>query len=130
MTAPMTHRLETPSEIRNGQRQFAYAARAHVGEFNAAKDPSRQIVRLMPKAKLSSLPLNQRAKAAVTATISDSAPIPKTSRPTAISQRCPDATVIAGPIKQRTAKIIKERLSPIRSIKTPPITTVKMFGKL
>ena len=36
---------------------------------------------LMPKAKLSSLPLNQRASAVVTATICDSAPSPTRVRP-------------------------------------------------
>src|SRR6202140_877860 len=116
MTAPITHKLETPRAIRKGHRQFAYAARAQVGEFRAANEPSRQMVRLMPKAKLNSLPLNHRAKAAVTATISDSAPMPKINRPTAISQRCPEATVIAGPIKHRTAKSIKDFRTPIRSI--------------
>ncbi len=101
-----------------------------MGEFSAAKVPSRAIVRLMPKAKLNSFPLNHRASAAVTATISDSAPMPKMSRPVAISQRCPDATVIAGPIKQSTPKIINDRRNPIRSIRTPPMTTVNMLGKL
>ena len=78
---------DRPSAIRNGQRQLAYAARAQVGEFSAANEPRRQMVRMTPKAKLSSLPLNQRASAATTATFKDSAPMPKMSRPAAITRR-------------------------------------------
>ena len=84
----------------------------------------------MPKAKLSSLPLNHFARAVVTATFSDSAPMPKMRRPAAMSQSCADATVIAGPMTQRTPKIISDLRSPRRSIMKPPISTVKMFGKL
>ena len=48
--------------------------------MSAATDARRAIVRLIPKAKLSSLPRNHFARAVVTATIIDSAPRPKTVR--------------------------------------------------
>ena len=40
------------------------------------------------------------------------------------------AAVMAGPTKESTAKIINDFRSPIRSITNPPMTTVKMLGKL
>src|SRR5271166_2471975 len=110
----MTQNTEKPREIRNGHRQFAYAARAHVGELRAAKDPRRQIVRFMPKAKLSSLPLNHRARAAVTATFKDSAPIPKMSRPAAMIQSAPEEAVMAGPSRHKTPKIMSDLRRPRR----------------
>ena len=59
------------------------------GELSAATDASRAIVRLIPKAKLSSLPLNHFASAVVTATIIDSAPSPSTVRPAIITGALP-----------------------------------------
>ena len=43
------------------------------------------MVRLMPKAKLSSRPLNHLASAVVTATINGSAPTPRKKRATSIT---------------------------------------------
>src|ERR1700730_8463466 len=124
------HRAENPSSMRKGLRQLEYAQRAQVGELSAAKVPRRDAVRFNPKAKLNSLPRNQRARAVVTATFNDSAPIPKMRRPVAIRGRCPDAAVIAGPTNERIAKIMSAFRNPIRSMMKPPMTTVKMLGKL
>ena len=62
---------------------------AQLGELSAAKEPRRAIVRFTPKAKQSSLPRNHFAMAVVTATMSDSAPRPNTSRPAAITAIVP-----------------------------------------
>ncbi len=95
-----------------------------------ANEPSRAIVRFTPKAKLSSLPRNQRAMPTVTATISDSAPIPKISRPAAMTSNSPVAAVTAAPTKQSTPNSSVAFLTPIRSMMIPPIRTMMMFGKL
>src|ERR1700730_14629990 len=130
MAAPTTHRDEKGIAISKGVRQLDLSYRVQVGELSAAHVPSRDAVRFNPKAKLSSFPLNQRASAVTTATFSDSAPIPKISRPVAMTDKCPDMTVIAGPIKQSTPKNISDFRRPIRSMMMPPIKTVKMLGKL
>ena len=62
---------------------------AQVGEFWASHEPARAIIRLMPKAKLSSLPRNHFATAVVTATMSDSA--------------APRWYIVAGPPNQTSA---------------------------
>ncbi len=122
--------MPTATEMRSGPCQWANSGLAQLGELSAANEPSRAMVRLMPKAKLSSLPLNQRAMAQVTATMSDSAPRPKTRRPAAIVTRSPLAAVSAAPALHSTAKIKVARRTPIRSISRPPSSTMNTFGTL
>ena len=113
------------------------------------------MVRFTPKAKLNSLPLNQRAMAVVTATMSDSAPRPKTRRPAAITLMsgatgsAPNSlsrpftirpsgaragisgkAVTAAPAKQMIPNSSVDFLVPMRSMITPPMSTMMMFGKL
>ena len=113
------------------------------------------MVRLIPNAKLSSLPLNHRAMAVVTATMSDSAPSPKIRRPATIDASTRDSTskpkmdpshdtsaarganagrsgqaVTAAPRKQIAPNSRVERLVPMRSMMIPPIRTITMLGKL
>ena len=116
------------------------------------------MVRLRPNARLSSFPLNQRAMAVVTATISDSAPRPNSSRPAAITATCSTwltsktqpktasrpltaapsganaavsgQAVTAEPMKQITPNSSVDFLVPMRSMIKPPISTMTMFGKL
>ena len=116
--------------MRSGVCQFAYAGAAQLGELSARNDPSRAIVRLRPKAKLSSFPLNHFAIAVVTATMSDSAPRPNTSRPAAMTRSSPDAAVMAAPARHRTPKMSVARRVPMRSMMRPPTSTIPMFGTL
>ena len=106
------------------------AGRAQVGEFSARKEPSRAIVRLTPKAKLSSRPLNQRAIPTVTETIRDSAPIPNISRPAAMTTNSLVAAVTEAPMKHSVPKSSVAFFTPIRSMMIPPTRTMMMFGKL
>ena len=76
----------------------------------------RAMVRLMPKAKLSSLPRNHLAKAVVTATIIDSAPNPRIALPAIMVPGSPLAAVSTAPSRQRTAKMASAFLVPIRSM--------------
>jgi hypothetical protein len=103
---------------------------AQVGELSAATEASRAMVRLMPKAKLSSLPLNHLASAVVTATIIDSAPNPSTVRPAIITTALPLAAVSRAPSKQSVANIAIAFLVPIRSIRIPPISNVATAATL
>ena len=64
----------------------------------------------MPRAKLSSLPLNHFATPVVMATISDSAPMPKTKRPATIMGKAAPKAVMTAPIRQSTLKI-RQRLA-------------------
>src|SRR5277367_2181071 len=113
--APVTQKVPKPTEINNGERQLLYANRAQVGEFCASHDPSRAIIRLIPKAKLNSLPRNHLAVAVVTATISDSAPSPKMSLPAAIIANLPERAVTIDPIKHIKPKMRRALRVPIRS---------------
>src|ERR1700691_1804103 len=126
----MTQRTEKTREITKGVRQLAKAHLAQVGEFSAAKVPRREAVRLSPRAKLNCLPLNQRAMAAMTATFNVSAPAPKIKRPVAMTESFPAETVMAGPMKQSTPKIISDLRRPMRSIRMPPSRVVKIGGML
>src|ERR1700747_1651828 len=99
MTAPVTQKVANPTEIISGERQLLYAEWAQVGEFWASQVPRRETVRLIPNAKLSSLPRNHFAIAVVTATMRDSAPMPNTSRPAAMTGNLPARTVKIAPIK-------------------------------
>jgi hypothetical protein len=74
--------------------------------------------------------LNHFAIAVVTATISDSAPIPKISRPAAITQSWGESAVMTAPRKQSRPKSIVPFRVPIRSISRPPSRTMKTFGML
>jgi len=76
------------------------------------------------------LPLNQRASAVVTATISDSDPIPKMNRPVAITQNSPESAVTTAPVSAITANRAVDFRVPIRSMMIPPISTITMFGTL
>src|ERR1700675_1337723 len=105
MMAPMMQNVANPTEIRSGPRQVVYDDLAQVGEFCASQLPKRAIIRLMPKAKLNSLPRNHLATAVVTATIRDSAPKPKIKRPVAITLSCPDKTVTIDPAKHSVPKM-------------------------
>ena len=86
------------------------------------------MVRLMPNAKDSSLPRNHLAMAVVTATMSDSAPRPKTRRPAAITESLPLSAVRAAPAKQSTPKRRVARRVPMRSMMTPPMRTIRTLG--
>ena len=116
--------------IRRGPRQCSYAEEAHVGELRAANDPSLAMVRFIPNAKLSSLPLNHFATAVVTATIRDSAPSPKTSLPAAMGINVSLSAVMTDPRRQRRAKMNVDFFVPRRSMMNPPIRTMNMFGTL
>src|SRR5450756_2613679 len=83
---PTTQKLPNPPDVTSAPCQSEYDEDAQPGELSAANDPSLAIVRLMPKAKLSSFPRNHRAIAVVTPTISDSAPRPNTKRPATITE--------------------------------------------
>ena len=128
--APVTQKVANPTLMRSGMRQSEYAQLAHDGELSAANDPSRAIVRLMPNAKLSSFPLNHFATAVVTATMSDSAPRPNSSRPAAIIVSVPESDVTMAPARQVTPKISVALRVPIRSMMIPPMRTMMMFGML
>ena len=128
--APVTQKVANPTAMSSGMRQSSYAQPAHDGELRAANDPSLAIVRLMPKAKLSSFPLNHLPIAVVTATMSDSAPRPKISRPAAIVASVPDSAVTAAPARQMTPNASVARRVPMRSTMNPPMSTMTMFGML
>jgi len=68
--------------------------------------------------------------ATVIATIIDSAPRPKISRPAAITGKLGDAAVITAPIAQMIANTSVEVLVPNRSTMTPPMSTMTTFGRL
>ena len=96
--------------------------------MRAANEPSLAIVRLIPNANDSSLPRNHLAIAVVTATISDSAPRPKIRRPAAIGTSDPQAAVIAAPAKHSTPNSSVALRVPIRSMITPPSSTMNTLG--
>ncbi len=68
--------------------------------------------------------------AVVTETINDSAPMPNTSRPAAITASVPVVAVIAPPRKQSMPNSNVAFFTPIRSITIPPTRTMMMFGTL
>src|ERR1022692_1500441 len=109
------HREPKPTEISSGLRQKLYANPAHDGDCCARSDPAREIIRLIPKAKLSSFPRNHLAIAVVTATISDSAPRPKTNRPVAITPNAGDRQVTPAPRKHSVPKMKIALRVPMRS---------------
>ena len=130
MTGATTQSVPKATVISSGVCQLSNAPLAQLGEFKARNEPSRAIVKLTPKAKLSSLPLNHFAMAQVTETISDSAPMPKISRPVAMMASWPDAAVIAAPIRHKTPNSSVAFLTPIRSMMMPPMRTMKTLGTL
>src|SRR5688572_28571171 len=73
-SGPITQKVPIPTAMTSGHCQLSQAGRAQVGELSARNDPRRAMVRFTPKANDSSFPLNQRASAVVTETMSDSAP--------------------------------------------------------
>jgi len=92
--------------------------------------PRRLTVRAIPNDNASSLPLNQRARIALWATTSGSAPAPKTKRPTmSIGTVCAAATMTA-PASTRTEKIRLESRVPSRSIRNPPIRRAMIAATL
>ena len=95
---------------------------AQLGELSAETDASRARVRLIPNAKLSSLPLNHFASAVVTAMICDSAPRPSRVRPATITGKLPRNAVRSAPRKQSPEKIRSDLRIPRRSIMMPPIS--------
>ncbi len=155
----MMQKAPNQTDRTSGPCQEVYAKPAQLGDTCAPSDPSREMVRLSPNARLSSLPLNQRAIAVVTATISDSAPRPNSRRPAAMtattggtpltSNTHPKTSssaftpipsgaragvsghaVTAAPTKQMTPNSIVDFFVPIRSMMIPPMSTITMFGKL
>ena len=78
------------------------------------------MVRLMPKAKLSSLPLNHFASAVVMATISGSEPTPRRNRATSITVRSDETALRIAATVQMAAKRIVDFAVPKRSTITPP----------
>src|SRR5690606_8693676 len=108
--AAVTPTAATPVASHSGSCQLAYSGLANEVDQSAEAEPSRAIERLMPKAKLSSLPLNHLASTAVAATISGSAPMPSRKRPASmVSKRAVDA-ISAAAARQMTANRVIARL--------------------
>ena len=101
-----------------------------MGELSAATDPSRAMVRLSPKAKESSFPLNHLASAVVTATMSGSAPTPRRKRPAAITRKSEEATVMTPAAVVMAAKSRMDRLVPKRSMRMPPASSTSTAAQL
>jgi hypothetical protein len=68
-----------------GCHPMSYNGLNHVVDMSAPYDPARAIARFTPKANPSCLPMNHWPMMTVIATIIDSAPRPKISRPAAIT---------------------------------------------
>ena len=98
--------------------------------FKEIKPPTRPTPTMTPKAKLRSLPLNHLAIAAISETYIDSVPMPKSKRPDAMTHRFGVREVITAPEKRMRVNSISERRMPMRSVRMPPITKVKIVGKL
>src|SRR5690606_29528734 len=114
--AAVTPTAATPVASHSGSCQLEYSGLAKEVDQSAEAEPSRASDRLMPKAKLSSLPLTHLASAAVGATISGSAPMPSRKRPASmVSKRAVEA-ISAAAARQITANRVIERLVPQRSI--------------
>ena len=64
------------------------------------------------------------------ATIIDSAPRPKMSRPRAMTGKSGDAAVMSAPTVQMAANASVEARAPNRSTMMPPMSTMMTFGKL
>jgi len=79
-------------------------------------------VRLMPKAKLSSRPLNHLARAVVMATMSGSDPIPRSSRAMSITVRSVLTALRMPANVQIEAKKIVDLTVPNLSITSPPMS--------
>ena len=114
----------------HGVCQLEYADLAQLGELCASIVPKRAISRLMPKAKLNSFPRNHLAIAVVTATMSDSAPMPKMKRPAAMKKKREVAAVRIAPIRQMTPNKRVALRVPMRSMMIPPMRTVAMGAML
>ena len=126
----MTHSVTNPTPIIHGVCQDLYALPAQLGELCASSVPKRAITRLMPKAKLSSFPRNHLARAVVTETISDSAPMPKMKRPLAMTPKRGVAAVRMAPARQMVPNRRVALRVPMRSMITPPMSTVAMGAML
>src|SRR5690606_14292978 len=106
----------TPVASHSGSCQLLYSGSANEVDQSADAEPSRAIDRLMPNAKLSSLPLNHFASTAVAATISGSAPSPSMKRPARmVSNRSVDA-VSAAAARQISANTVIAFFVPQRSM--------------
>ena len=88
------------------------------------------MVRVMPKARASSLPVNQRAVMALCATIMDSEPMPKSTRPAYRTARLGAQATRAAPATTNPEKIRLARRTPTRSIRKPPARTAKTAATL
>ena len=88
------------------------------------------MVRLSPKAKLSSLPLNHLAMAVVTATMSGSAPTPRRKRPAAMTRKSEETAVRTPATVQTAPKSRIERAVPKRSMTTPPPSSTSTAAQL
>ena len=88
------------------------------------------MLRFTPNANPSCRPTNHWPMQTVTATIIDSAPMPKIRRPAAITGNDGELAVTTAPARQMRAKTSVERRVPNRSMMTPPMSTMTMFGRL
>ena len=101
-----------------------------MGDQSADTEPSRAIVRLMPNAKLSSLPLNHFASAVVMATIRGSEPIPSRNRAMIITVRSDDTAIRIPATVQIAAKRMVDFAVPMRSMMMPPMSSTMTAAML
>jgi hypothetical protein len=120
----------TPVASQSGSCQLVYSGLAQPVDQSALAEPSRAMVRLMPNAKLSSLPLNHLASAVVTATMSGSAPTPSRNRPAAMTANCEDMAVTAAAARQMRAKSVIDFFVPHRSMMYPPTSSTSTAAML
>ena len=92
--------------------------------------PRRAMVRVMPNAMASSLPVNQRAMMALWATIMDSEPMPNRTRPASRTAKLGAQATMAAPATTKPEKIRLARRTPTRSIRTPPTPTATTAATL
>ena len=88
------------------------------------------MVRLMPKAKPSSRPLNHLARAQVMATISGSEPRPRRKRATTITQKLEVRTIRIPAKVQMDPKMIVDLTVPYLSMITPPSSRTMTAARL
>ena len=98
--------------------------------MSAVYEPARAMLRLTPNANPSCRPTNHCPIATVIATIIDSAPRPKISRPAAIAGKFGAIAVTTAPTREITANASVDNRVPYRSTMIPPTSTMMMFGRL
>ena len=119
-----------PAASRSGGCQEPKSGAAKLRELSAASEPTRAMVRLMPIAKDSSLPLNQRPRTVVAATMSGSAPSPRRKRPAIMTAWVLPKAMTTPPAAVSTPNAIMARLVPTRSTTTPPARRMRSAATL